>query len=312
MIISASRRTDIPCHYPEWFLNRIKERHVLVRNPMNPRQVSKISLSPEAVDCIVFWTKNPGPLISHLDKLKDYRYYFQFTVNAYGHDIEPGVPSKNGCIIPTFQKLSEKIGAEKVIWRYDPILLNGRYTANYHITYFEKIASKLKGCTKKCTISFIDLYRSIENSVKDLKLREPAKACKIALAKELSRIASCYNIKIDTCAEKIDLSEFNISRGKCVDARLIERICGYKIKAAKDKNQRPVCGCAESVDIGAYGTCISGCRYCYANHSAKTVAKNRSLYDPASPLLCGTLSDEDTVTERVVKSLRVYQTDLFE
>ena len=136
MIISASRRTDIPAFYSDWFFNRIKEGYVLVRNPMNAHQISKISLSADVIDCIVFWTKNPRPMINRLDELKDYNYYFQFTLNSYAKDIEPNVPSKDKEIIKSFRELSEKIGKDRVVWRYDPILINDNYSVDHHIKYF--------------------------------------------------------------------------------------------------------------------------------------------------------------------------------
>ena len=159
MIISASRRTDIPAYYSEWFINRVKEKYLYVRNPMNIHQIGKISLDRNVVDGIVFWTKNPIPMLPRLDQLKEYIYYFQFTLTAYGPEIESGLPSKNIKLIPAFQELSNKIGKERVIWRYDPIFLNERYTMDYHKKYFRVLASKLAGYTEKCTISFLDLYR---------------------------------------------------------------------------------------------------------------------------------------------------------
>ena len=128
MILSVSRRTDIPNYYSEWFFNRIKERFVYVRNPMNEHQISKIDLSPDVVDCIVFWTKNPEPMITRLDELSKYNYYFQFTLTGYGKDIECNVPHKRDKMIPIFQELSRKIGKQKVIWRYDPILFTKKYS----------------------------------------------------------------------------------------------------------------------------------------------------------------------------------------
>lgn len=122
MILSVSRRTDIPNYYSQWFFNRIKEGYVYVRNPINPRQVSEIELSPEVVDCIVFWTKNPAPMFFELARLKDYPFYFQFTLTGYGTDMEPMVPHKRERMIPVFRQLSDMIGKERVIWRYDPIL----------------------------------------------------------------------------------------------------------------------------------------------------------------------------------------------
>ena len=159
MIISASRRTDIPSYYSEWLFNRIQNGFVLVRNPMNIHQISKINLAPDMIDGIVFWTKNPSPMLSRVGELNKYTYYFQFTINPYGEEIEQALPSKRKVIIPSFIDLSIKIGADRVIWRYDPILINKKYTIEKHIKYFEMLARLLKGYTKKCVISFVDMYR---------------------------------------------------------------------------------------------------------------------------------------------------------
>ena len=158
VILSVSRRTDIPNYYSEWFFNRIKEGFVYVRNPMNAHQVSKIDITPEVVDCIVFWTKNPEPMLSRLDELVSYDYYFQFTLTGYGKDMESNVPHKKEKMIPIFQELSMKIGMQKVIWRYDPIIFTKKYTPQYHLKAFEQIAAALKGYTGKCVISFVDVY----------------------------------------------------------------------------------------------------------------------------------------------------------
>lgn len=150
MILSVSRRTDIPNYYSEWFLNRIKQGYVYVRSPMNAHQISKIILSPEVVDCIVFWTKNPQPMLSRLHELAAYPFYFQFTLTGFGNDIEHHVPHKKKCMIPIFQELSRKIGKERVIWRYDPIIFTDKYTPEYHLKAFEQIAKELHGYTSKC------------------------------------------------------------------------------------------------------------------------------------------------------------------
>ena len=149
MILSVSRRTDIPNYYSDWFFNRLREGFLYVRNPMNPQQISRISLSAQVVDCIVFWTKNPEPMLERLEELKEYPFYFQFTLTGYGTDIEPGVPHKKEEMIRVFQRLSEKIGSRRVIWRYDPILFNRVYTPEYHRKAFSQIASALNGCTEK-------------------------------------------------------------------------------------------------------------------------------------------------------------------
>jgi hypothetical protein len=311
MILSASRRTDIPSYYSDWFYNRIKEGFVLVRNPMNMHQVSKIEISPEVVDCIVFWTKNPLPMLARLGELKEYPYYFQFTLNSYGQDVEEHVPPKGTQGVETFQRLSDKIGQQRVIWRYDPILLNEKYTIEYHLYYFEKLAAKLHDYTEKCTISFIDFYRNTNANVRNLELHVIGSEEKRALAANLIEIANFYHLKMDTCAEDIELSDLGIDSARCIDAQLIEKMFGCKLKVEKDKNQRLACGCVESIDIGMYNTCVNGCRYCYANHSRKTAEKKFNQHDKQAPLLCGIVTGSDIVKVRAMKSLKEEQIDLF-
>lgn len=310
MIISASRRTDIPTYYSEWFFNRLKAGYVLVRNPMNAHQISKISLNPDVVDGIVFWTKNPIPMLEKLDCLKEYPYYFQFTLNAYGQDVEPGVPSKSARIIPAFQKLSDRIGPDRVVWRYDPIFLTETYTAQYHIRYFEELAKRLAPYTRKCTISFLDFYRNTQKSLSGLSVQKFAPEMQEFLAKNLAEIAHSYGLQMDTCAEKIDLQKYGIQHARCIDNRLFEKLLDCPLRVKKDKNQRLECGCMESIDIGAYNTCANGCRYCYANHSTKTVSTNFHRHNPASPLLFGEVEASDKITERKMQSCAVRQIQL--
>lgn len=312
MIISASRRTDIPTYYSEWFYNRMKDGFVFVRNPMNIHQISKVSLSPDVIDGIVFWTKNPRPMMNKLDLLKDYMYYFQFTVNSYAQDIESNIPNKNDVIIPTFQELSKLIGLDRVIWRYDPVLLSHKYSIEYHIRYFEEIAKRLSGYTKKCIISFVDLYRNTQNNTKDLGLLPLDPNTMYEIAKRLVEIASQYGIVIESCAEKVNLEQFGIEHGHCIDCNLFEKLLGYKLDLEKDKNQREECGCMASIDIGMYNTCKNGCKYCYANYSANTVSKLSAAHDPSSPLISGVVGDDDVIKERVVKSCKDCQIRLFE
>ena len=306
MIISASRRTDIPSFYSEWFFRRMEAGVVCTRNPMNPKQVSRISLAPDVVDGIVFWTKNPTPMLDKLHLLNGCPFYFQFTLNAYGKDLEAGIPGKNDVIIPAFHNLSRQIGPERVIWRYDPIILTPKYTTQYHIHYFGELAKRLSGHTKKCVISFVDLYRHLGWQFAPLGQNEIYE-----LAGRFSDIAIKYHLTLETCAEAIDLSRFGIAHGHCIDGELLERIIGHPISLSKDKNQREECGCMSSIDIGMYDSCLNGCRYCYANHSAAAVQKNFRLHDPSSPLLYGTISPDDVVKDRVVESCRIQQINLF-
>ncbi len=311
MILSVSRRTDIPNYYSDWFFNRIKDRYVYVRNPMNAHQVSKIDISPEVVDCIVFWTKNPEPMIKRLDELTAYNFYFQFTLTGYGKDMECNVPHKKEKMIPIFQQLSKEIGCEKVIWRYDPIIFTKKYTPEYHLKAFEQIATSLKGYTKRCVISFVDVYAKNKKNMDLLDFYDMDKPQLMLFAKEISRIAKENGMTIGSCAESIDLDECGIEHNCCIDKKLIENIIGCRLKVEKDKNQRQECGCMESVEIGTYNTCKNGCKYCYANYSEESVSKNCNKYDPDSPILCGILAEDDKITERKVKSLKEKQLSIF-
>ncbi len=297
MILSVSRRTDIPAFYSDWFFNRLREGFVLVRNPMNIHQVSRIALSPDVIDCIVFWSKNPRPMIGRLDELEDYMYYFQFTINAYDKGLEVCVPKKEG-IINTFKELSGRIGPNRVIWRYDPILLTDKMDKAYHYRYFEEIAKRLDGYTNTCVISFVDLYKKTQQNLKNTSAREPSFQEMQEMAAQLFLIANRYGITVQTCAEKIALETVGVKHGKCIDNALIEDLLGVKLVVNKDPNQRKECGCVQSIDIGEYNTCTHGCKYCYANFKDGVVAKNRAAHNPHSPLLVGNLGHDDKVTDR--------------
>ncbi len=304
MILSVSRRTDIPAFYADWFYKRIREGQVCVRNPMNRHQVSKIRLSPDVIDCIVFWSKNPKPMLPRLGELADYMYYFQFTVTPYDRELEKGLPQKES-VIETFRQLSDRIGPKRVIWRYDPILFSQGMDVRYHLYGFEAIAKRLASCTQTCVISFVDLYQKTRRNLRATTAREPGADEITRLATGLASIASSYGIRIQSCAERIDLEPMGIRHGRCIDRMLIEELLGGRLNVAKDRNQRPECGCVQSVDIGAYDTCSHGCLYCYANTDAKTVYQNRRLHDPSSPLLIGRMKEGDVVKERAIRSFKV-------
>lgn len=310
MIISASRRTDIPAFYSEWFLNRIKEGFLDVRNPMNNRQVSRLPLSPDIVDCIVFWTKNPIPMLPKLDGLREYCYYFQFTLTGYGRDIEANLPDKRKELIPAFQKLSDKIGPERVVWRYDPILVNDRYSVDYHMKAFAEIAKALDGYTKKCVFSFVDLYGKNIAAMRKLGVRELSADEMRSIAVQIRDIAGENHMTVATCAEVIDLEALGIEHNACIDKALVERLTGGKIrdtrKNLKDSGQREACRCMTSREVGTHNTCGNGCVYCYANYSPESVRKNMAKYDPESTMLCDHLGAEEGVTTpKDVKSLIV-------
>ena len=297
MIISASRRTDIPAFYSEWFFNRIKEGFVLVRNPFNMSQVSRISLKKDVVDCFVFWTKNPEKMLPDLDLIGDYPYYFQFTLNPYGSELERSVPDKTK-VIDTFIRLSDRIGPKRIIWRYDPVIINKTFGVDKHEECFDKLAEKLHTHTSKCIISFVDYYKKTDKAFKASDIAELQEEKIRETAKKISAIAGSYGMKIKTCAEKIDLTEYGIGHAKCIDPDFIEEITGTSIDYKKDANQRKACGCIPSVDIGTYNTCRHGCMYCYATYSKVSAERNQADYDVNSPLLCSKLKTEDKILER--------------
>lgn len=241
--------------------------------------------------------------MERLEELSAYHYYFQFTLTGYGRDMEPGIPHKREKMIPVFQALSDRIGKEKVIWRYDPIIFSQRYTPAYHLKAFEQIAMALKGFTEKCVISFVDEYAKNRKNMELLGAYEMDRYQLSEFAKKISQIAKRNGMDTGSCAESIDLAECGIKHNCCIDKELIEKIIGGRIKAGKDRNQRAECGCMESVEIGAYHTCKNGCKYCYANSSAENVARNCSKYDPTSPILCGAIAENDRITQRRVRSL---------
>lgn len=295
MIISASRRTDVPRFHVEWMVNRVHEQYVDVRNPLFPSQVSRYSLSPDVVDGIVFWTKDPEPMLDRLDEFSDYSYYFQFSLTSYGKDVESGLRNKYD-LIETFKQLSDAIGPERVMWRFDPILLNRKYSLDYQLRAFNTIASELNGSTKKVTISFIDEYRfggrSIYESVNTVGVSADQQNY---LAERMSTIAHENGMSIDTCAEAVNLERYGISHARCVDSRVFERLDNCKLsrlktryeELAKDKAQRKECCCIESIDIGWPNTCANGCRYCYATPSPERLRDTMATCDPKSSLLCG-------------------------
>lgn len=308
MIISASRRTDIPAFFSDWFFNRINEGFAYIRNPYFATQVYKVPLTSDKVDGIVFWTKNPAPMLSKIDKLKNINipYYFQHTLTSYDKDIEPSLPSKNKILIPNFKKLSKEIGKERIIWRYDPILLTDRYTIDYHKKYFEVMCKHLAPYTENCVISFLDMYGKIKNNAEKLGIFTLTSEEKINILKTFTEIATSYGIYIETCAEELSFlpGNMNIRRSKCIDDERFSRIGGIPLKIKKDNSQRKECGCVKSTDIGEYDSCLHDCVYCYANKTKDIVQNNFNKHNPNSPLLIGNIRPDDVIKDIKAESYR--------
>ena len=293
IIISASRRTDIPAFYSQWFIRRIQEGYCTVFNPFNRNQITKISLRPNDVDIIIFWTKNPKPLVPFLHELDSsgFQYYFQYTLNGYPIDLEPHVPELR-VRLQSFKELAKIIGADKVIWRYDPIIISNITGYDFHKKVFQEIAEALKGSTRRVVISLVDSYRKASFQFKQLAKQGIYISEEINLSyledliRTFVKISRQNGLEIFSCAETIDLIPWGVSPGKCIDDQYIEQVFGLKVTSIKDKNQRIECGCVQSKDIGIYDTCLHGCKYCYAGtHSAGL--KNYEEHQVDSPSLIG-------------------------
>jgi len=312
MIISASRRTDIPAFYGKWFGKRLEQGYVLVRNPMNRRQVSRIELAPDQVDCIVFWTKNPEPFFPMLPVLDalGYRYCFFYTLTPYGADIEPTVPGRDTAMA-TFLRLSDRLGPERVIWRYDPVLISSSYSIADHVHHFSELASALAGATTRCIISFVRFYRKCLSALSNAGAREPETEEMLRLLGEFQAIAQHRHLTLSGCCLPEAVKAVLPSRRGCIDQILVEELTGRLWNEGKDANQRPDCRCMPSIDIGQYDSCPHLCRYCYANNSPAAVQKNYTSHAAESPLLYGTLQGDETITLRIAAGRRPLQLKLF-
>src|SRR5208337_1884423 len=294
MIVSVSRRTDIPAFYSKWFLNRIRRGWCLVPNPFNANQVSRVTLSTAEVDAFVFWSRNPRPLMRYLDQLDDMgcRYYFLFTLIGYPDRIDPGSPPLS-LSIRTFQELSARVGPQRVIWRYDPIVLSGLSGTGFHESNFGLLAQELKGATGRCVISFVKPYRKARARMEAAAKGSTRQGLEIGslpirgLLSAISEAARENAMEIFSCASEQDLSAFGINPSKCIDADLISKLFAIQLRAPKDPCQRKQCGCAVSRDIGMYDTCLFGCSYCYATSSLERAKANYARHDPESPSLLG-------------------------
>lgn len=287
-IISVSRRTDIPAYYSEWFIKRVRAGFCFVPNPYNPKQVTRVSLRAKDVKCFVFWTRNPRPLIPHLDELdrNGYKYYFLYTINGYPKEIEPSSPSVDESI-STFKELSERIGKENVIWRYDPVVLSSITDEFWHRDNFEKQAASLQGFTDRCIISVIDDYaKTVRRMEKETPAYFSTKDVKFELDEYsslllfLAECAKLHEIEIRACCEEDDLSRYGIKPSSCIDPEIVKSLTGEHVKVARDKNQRKLCRCAKSKDIGVNNTCLRGCKYCYATSSDELAKANHAMHDP--------------------------------
>jgi len=292
MIINTGMRTDIPAFYSDWFVNRLKAGFVLVRNPYNPRSVTRYRLTPDVVDLIGFCTKNPAPMLPHAALLRPFGQYWFVTITPYGKEIEPRVPNKLQ-VLDSFKRLSDIVGADSVGWRYDPIFISDAYPAERHVKAFEYMAKTLAGYTQTAVISFIDLYEKTRRNFPEARAVAPAQ--RIELGKAFVEIAGQYGMTVRPCAEGNELARFGADCSGCMTVAVYEKALHRRLKIPAKPAARKECACYLGGDIGAYNTCGHLCRYCYANDDAGAVRRNRAAHDPESPLLIGRLTPEDQV-----------------
>ena len=294
MIINTGSRTDIPAYYSKWFYNRIREDYVCVRNPYYPEQVSRYRLDPGVVDCIVFCTKNPEPMLAKLDEIDAFRQFWFVTITPYGREIEPYVPEKER-VMESFFRLSEKNGIQRMGWRYDPIFLTDKYDMDFHIRTFEEMAARLEGAVDQATISFIDLYEKTKRNFSGV--REVSIEDQRMIAEVFVGIGRKHGMEIRSCHEGEFLKDCGVNVSGCMNRTVIERAIGGTLAVPKKPPAREGCECLLGADIGAYNTCGHGCLYCYANYDRVTVEKNRKAHDSESPFLVGHAMTGDVVRE---------------
>ncbi|MGI5887800.1 MAG: DUF1848 domain-containing protein [Oscillospiraceae bacterium] len=308
MIINTGQRTDIPAFYSKWFLNRVLEGYALSRNPYNPSMVTRYRFDPETVDAIMFCTKDPAPMIPHLAELSAFRQIWYMTITPYGTDIEPHVPGLDASV-GSFRRLSLAVSPQRVIWRYDPVIITGKYTVSYHKEAFEKLCEALKSYTHSVVVSFVDLYEKTKRNFPGIREVSPEE--RLEIGRSFAQSAVKCGMKPYTCLEGTDLEQFGFDCSGCMTKEVIERAIGEQLRVPSGVSYgRPGCRCLIGCDIGAYNTCGHGCLYCYANYDMKLVGRNMKLHDPDSPFLIGGSLPGDTVHDAVQESWLTGQTIL--
>ncbi|KIR03724.1 hypothetical protein P261_02539 [Lachnospiraceae bacterium TWA4] len=302
MILSPCGRTDMVQYYTPWLMKRLEEGFAYSRNPLFKNKVTKVNLTPENVDCIVFCSKNYKPLLPHLKWIEErYNTYYHYTITAYGKEIEPGVPSIDDSM-DTLIQLSKVVGKGKIAWRYDPILFTKEYTLEKHLKIFEYMAAKLTPYIDRCIFSYVEMYKKLEINMPEIILFTDED--RIHIAEGIGAIAKKYGLYVQTCGTNRDYSEYGIHTSGCMTLDVLGKANGVEFKNVKHKGSRKGCHCIECRDIGAYDTCMNGCKYCYANKTPQKAFENYKLHNPESPIMLGYIQESDTVQEGKARSFR--------
>ncbi len=295
MILSVGTRTDIVNHYGDWLMERFREGVVYQRNPLFANRITGYLLAPDKIDAIYFCSKNYAPFLENAARLaRAYRTMFHYTITAYEHDLEPNIPPVEESI-RTLLRLAAAVGREKVVWRYDPVLLTGKYTAERHLEAFEAIAATLSGKIGRCIFGFVEMHNKIRESVPDLvTLTTPLQE---QLAAKFAEIAHKYGMVLQMCRALPKFEAYGIDGRGCVRLDILGQANGCRFRDVKHNGNRRGCLCIESRDVGAYETCPSLCKYCYANTDEEAVRKNMAQHDVHSPLLIGAPKPTDIFTQ---------------
>jgi len=274
-LISASRRTDLPAFYSDWFMERVRSGSASWVNPFNGT-VSSVSLAAQDVAAVVFWTRNFSPMLRHLDELESrgFRYLIHFTLTGLPRIYETHVPSVRSAV-KQMRALAQRIGPHRVLWRYDPILISRDSDADFHRSNFRLLSRDLEGATHQCSVSFVEIYGKVRRNFtrRNLPLPNPDDSQRRQLASELAEIGARHQIIVKACCSDELLSD-GVEKARCVDREQVLGIWPDLQFEAASAPTREQCGCSRSFDIGAYDTCLHGCIYCYATRD-RGIAQSR-------------------------------------
>ena len=295
MILNVSGRTDIVQYFHEWLIKRFEEQYVLVRNPIYPDKIMRYEISPDKVDCVAFCSKDYSKILPRFEEItKNFNVYCYYTITGYGRDVEPRVPTIVNSI-KTLIALSSLVGKNRVAWRYDPILFTEKYTIKHHIEMFELLMSALHPYIDRCVFSFVEMYKKLQRNMPEIIPMTDED--KDLIAKNIGEIARKYDITVQTCGNNGDYSKYGIHSSGCMTLNILGKANNIQFKKMKHKGSREGCHCVTTCDIGAYDTCLNGCKYCYANNDMTKVIENFQMHDPNSPLLVGEPSLHDIIMQ---------------
>lgn len=300
MIINVGTRTDVVNHYGEWLFRRFREGFAYSRNPLFPKYVTRYELVPEKTDAVLFCSKNYAPVLPRLHEITSrFHTCFQYTVTGYGKNLEPNIPDCEESV-KTLIALEKQVGRQRISWRYDPVLLTKRYTAEWHFETFGRLASLLAPHVDRCIFSFVETYSTLRENIPDAF--PIVGETKKRLAEGLGRIAKKYGLILQTCGDDADYTQYGILNAGCSTLDIIGKANGIQFREIKHTGIRRGCKCIASRDLGWYDSCPNLCKYCYANKSAELVAENRKKHDPDSPLLIGRPEADDELREATQES----------